>query len=288
MHPVVRLTTLLVTTVLAVSTAACGGGSSDDSTGDRVATEDRSSEGSAAPSTGPASEPTETAPTDLAGRTLVVTDITVAGKPRPVADGTQIRFRFTETEVHIDSGCNGLGGTWTLVGDTLELGPLMGTMMACEPPRTKQEQWLRTTLEAPLTVGDGSLSVGDVVFTVADREQVSPDLELAGHRWVLDSLISEQAVSSVPGGVRAWLEYDGTRLTLDAGCNRGSGKAKLRGDMLTVSGIATTKMACGPEQSEVERAVLGVLDGEVTVEIEERRLTLTAADGSGLGFTAAD
>ncbi|WP_235737688.1 META domain-containing protein [Nocardioides alcanivorans] len=233
-------------------------------------------------------EPEETVEplTELAGRTLVVTDITVAGKPRPVAKGTQIRFRFTETDVHIVSGCNGLGGTWALDGDTLTVGPLMGTMMACDPPRMDQENWLRTTLEEPITVGRTTLTIGDVEMTVADRETVSPDLELAGQRWVLDSLISDDAVSSVPGGAKAWIEYDGSRLTLNAGCNRGSGKAELNDDVLTVSAVGTTKKACDEDRMEVEQAVLAVLDGDVQVEIEERRLTLTGADGTGLGFTA--
>ncbi|WP_110205016.1 META domain-containing protein [Nocardioides daejeonensis] len=273
MHPVARLAVLPIAALLLLG--ACGTEKADD----------------AAPDDARAADRTDALPTDLgdlAGRTLVVTGITVDGEPREVAAGTQVRFAFAATQLHIDSGCNGLGGTWDRAGDTVTVGPLMGTMMACDPDRMAQEDWLRSTLEKPLTVGDGTLTAGDVVFSVDDRERVSPDLQLSGHRWQLDSLIDDQAVSSVPRGVKAWLEYDGTRLRLKGPCNDGTGTATFEDGTLTISDLSVTELGCVDDRGEVERQVLAVLTGKVGVEIVERRLTLTSPDGTALGFTAAD
>ncbi len=42
---------------------------------------------------------------------------------------------FHDGNVSVRNACNGIGGSYTLEGDTLTFGPMMGTMMACADPR---------------------------------------------------------------------------------------------------------------------------------------------------------
>lgn len=222
----------------------------------------------------------------LAGRTLVVTGATEGGEPRDLVAGSEIRLAFAESTVSITAGCNTMNGTYTTEDDQLVVGQLATTQMACPEPLMKQDTWLAEVLAAPLTVTDGELSGADVVLRVADREEISPDRELTGQRWALESLIAADAVSSV--GVEAWLEYDGTTLALDTGCNTGRATATLAGETLTLGPLMLTKRACPDALGrEVEAAIVATLDGEVGVRIEEARLTLSnASSGTGLGLVA--
>lgn len=55
-------------------------------------------------------------------------------------------------QVYGMSGVNSVRGTWTLEGGTLEIGPLVSTLMAGEPGPTATEQGLVALLGAPLQV----------------------------------------------------------------------------------------------------------------------------------------
>jgi heat shock protein HslJ len=47
-------------------------------------------------------------------------------------------------------------------------------------------------------------------------------------------------------------------------------------------------MSCGADLDRLETTIAETLAQPLTVEIADGRLTLTAPDGSGLGFAAAD
>ncbi|MFS3130850.1 META domain-containing protein [Nocardioides sp. Bht2] len=222
----------------------------------------------------------------LAGRTLVVTSVTDGGKPHPLVPDSEIRLRFEERTVSVSAGCNAMNGGYQVDGDKLVVGDLAMTQMGCPEPLMAQDAWLAEVLAEPLTIGEQELRGATVVFAVADRADVSPDVELTAGPWQLDSLIDADSVSSVAAD--ATVSYDGATLSVDTGCNTGRATASRDGDLLTVGPLMLTKMACpDPAGREVESAMLKVLDGAVEVEIEERRLTLSnPATGSGLGFVA--
>jgi heat shock protein HslJ len=225
----------------------------------------------------------------LSGRTLVVTAVTDDGRPHDLVPGSQVRFTFDDKAMGITAGCNNLSGDYTLDGDRLTVGPIGGTEMGCSAPLMDQDTWLAGLFEAPVTVGGDPLTfrAGSVVLTLADREDVSPDLPLAGTHWVLDGMIDGDAASSVPGASEAWLEVaeDGT-VTANTGCNRGSGRVTIDDATLTFGPLATTRRACAdPSAQQVERAILAVLDGETAYSITERSLTITKGD-RGLTFRA--
>jgi heat shock protein HslJ len=51
--------------------------------------------------------------------------------------------------------------------------------------------------------------------------------------------------------------------------------------------MAVTLMLCEEDANRVQDLVLSTLSGEVTYEIESDRLSIRAADGSGLDYRAA-
>jgi heat shock protein HslJ len=231
-----------------------------------------------------------TDPGMLGGRTLVVTSVTDGGKPHELVPGTQVRFTFDkDNQVGVNTGCNSMGGTFEIDGDRLVMSAMSMTEMGCPEPQMKQETWIADLLGKPITIGRDPLTftIGDVVLALVDREEVSPDLPLAGTRWRVDGLVSGDVNSSLPDGVDAWLEIaDEGKVTVNTGCNQGSGSVTTGDGTLTFGPLATTRMACADKAAqEVERAMLEVLDGETTYKIVEGSLSVTKGQ-QGLGFQA--
>ncbi len=94
----------------------------------------------------PPRSPDAAAPTAdvLAGTSWALA--TLGGQP-PI-QGTAITLNFgDDNRVSGNDGCNMFGGTYTVDGDVLKFGPLMGTLMACPEPVMKQADAFRQTLE---------------------------------------------------------------------------------------------------------------------------------------------
>jgi heat shock protein HslJ len=237
--------------------------------------------GACAAGTGTAGTPGAT-PATLDGRTFLATAIT--GR-QPVA-GTTIRITFTDGRIGVSAGCNSMAGPYRLDGGRLVAAQLATTDMGCDPDRMAQDAWLAEFLGAgPEVALDGdalALASGGTRITFLDREVADPDRPLAGTRWVLDAIVSGDAVSSVPAGVSASLRIVDGRLELDTGCNTGGGAVTVGDASLAFGAVTLTKRACPGPAAEVERAVTAVLTGEVRYTVEADLLTL---DGGGRGLT---
>jgi heat shock protein HslJ len=231
----------------------------------------------------------------LDGTSWIATTITEHGQPRAVVPGSQIRVEFTDGNISVNAGCNGMGGEYSLSEEAeLRTGTLSGTMMACDQPLMDQDQWLSGTVFAePLVASvDGdtlTLSREGLELVLTDRAVVAPDVLLEGTTWQLDGISSGDSVSSVPAGVTTptfVFASDGT-VTLDTGCNGGRSTATVSGSTITFGPVMTTKMACADKAGrQTEAAVLAVIDGAVEWSITEKTLTLTKAD-HGLVYRAA-
>jgi heat shock protein HslJ len=224
-------------------------------------------------------------PASLDGRTFLSTQ--VAGVD--LVPDTQVRLTFEDGDLSAQAGCNVMGGAYTIDGDRLTTTQLFMTEMGCDEPRQAQDEWLAAflgditfTLEGDTLV----LTDGTIRLTLADKEVVTPDQSLEGTRWVLDGIVSGDAVSSVPVGVTAAIQVAGGHVDVEAGCNMGGGSVDVTADTLTFGPIATTKMACEAGPASVESAVLGVLAGTVGYTIEADVLTVDAGS-AGLIFRAA-
>lgn len=229
------------------------------------------------------------APPTLAGRTFLSTGV----DGRALVAGSRIQLRFADgADLGASAGCNTIGGTYRLDGNVLVVTAGGMTEMGCDPERHQQDDWLAAFLSSRPTFSldgnDLTLGSGGTTIRLLDREVAEPDLPIAGPVWTLDSIISGDAVSSVPGGVVATLTVhpDGT-VELSPGCNGGSSTITTQGDQLRFGPILTTKMACQGPAGDVERTVLGVLGGgPLTFSIDASVLTLRDPNGNGLGFRA--
>jgi heat shock protein HslJ len=224
-------------------------------------------------------------PASLDGRTFLSTGIGGAD----LVPGTQVRLTFTGGDLSAQAGCNIMGGTFAIEGDRLTTTQMFMTEMGCDEPRMAQDEWLAAFLgNVTFTLAGDTLNLtnGTVRLTLVDREVVTPDQSLEGTRWVLDGIVSGDAVSSVPIGVTASIRIAGAHVDVEAGCNTGGGAVEVTADTLTFGQIVTTDMACEAGPTSVETALLGVLSGTVDYTIDADSLTLDAG-GAGLIFRAA-
>ena len=225
----------------------------------------------------------------LDGREWLSIGVTEDGADRPLVEGTRISLSFTDGQLGASAGCNSMSGVYrTDDGRLLFEGGAM-TEMGCDNERHAQDDWLIGFLGSQPSVaqeGDKlTLTSGATVITLQDREVADPDLPLTGTTWTVDSIISGDAVSSVPNGATATLVFtDDGRLELDSGCNSGGGTYEVTDGTLRVGELMTTLRACDGPAAQLEGAVMGVLNaGELEYAIEAGSLTLMAGD-QGLGL----
>jgi heat shock protein HslJ len=223
----------------------------------------------------------------LEGRTFLSSNI----DGYSLVDGTQVRLSFAHDSISASAGCNQLGGTAAIDGNTLVVGDMMQTEMGCEQALMEQDRWLGSLLQARPTLSlDGDtlrVTTADVTLVLVDREVADPDLSLVGTTWVVDGLIAGDAISSVPQNTEAsMIIADGTA-TVRTGCNTGAAGVKITDDLITFAPMALTKMACEPDAMRLEAAVTSVLQGDVSFSIEAGRLTLLTVDdrAASVGLT---
>lgn len=238
--------------------------------------------------------PSARTPSTTLDVTYVVTGATEKGAKRALAPGSEIRLAFSEGQLRITAGCNSMSGAYRLDGSRLSVESLATTEMGCDQPLMEQDAWVAGLFAEPvrLTTGnDAAIISGDVVLTLADREQVSPDKPLVGTTWVLDSIGSggpDGAASSVPQGVEASFRIaeDGT-VTVNDGCNGSGGTVEVEEATIVWSQRDTELKAClDPGVRDVEAAVSEVLAGRTSFTLDEKVLRVTKGDRF-LGFRAS-
>ncbi len=257
----------LVALLLAAACASGGGGATAEPT---------SPQASAAPA---GDAPNDA---DLEGRTFIVTH----ADGHAIVPGSEISFTFARGQLGISAGCNQMGGAFQVRDGVLSVGDMMMTEMGCEEPLMAQDGWISAFVggAALMLHGDTlTLTRDGTTLTAMDRSVVKPDLPIEGTTWVVDGLIVDRAVSSMPVGVTAMLQFAAGKVDVDAGCNKGAGTAEISETAITFGPIATTKMACGDVAMAVEMHVLRVLQGDVAWTIDGDSLTLLGAGG---GLTA--
>jgi heat shock protein HslJ len=224
----------------------------------------------------------------LDGRQFVVTGVV----GHDLVDGSELRITFQDGSLSANAGCNTMNGGYSFDGSTMQLEMLATTEMACPDALMAQDDFLAELLTSGPTVelDDDVLTIssGEVTLTLLDREVAEPDVALEGVTWQLDSLVSDDAVSSVPAGVESTLVFgdDGT-VGVDTGCNSGSGTVEVGDGTLTFGPLATTLRFCEGDAGDVEAVVTSTLQGEVDYAIDSDVLSIRAADGSGLDYRAA-
>lgn len=224
---------------------------------------------------------------ELDGTSWIATTLTEHGQPRALAPGSQLRLDFADGRIKVDAGCNAISGSYRLSEESqLSVGDLSSTTMGCDQALMDQDTWVsQSVFNAPLLASvDGdtlTLSREGLEVVLTDRTRAAPDALLEGTSWQLDGIRTGDTVADVPAGATVptfTLAPDGT-VTLDTGCNSGSGTATVTGSTITFGPLATTKKACaGQAGRQTEAAVLAVLTGTADWAISQRTLTVTQGD----------
>lgn len=249
---------------------------------------------SPSPSPTPNPSPNGIAPAGLDGRQFLSTRVTIGGAPFDLIANTRIRLTFgPDGNLGANAGCNIMGGNYVLDGNRIVWTGGGMTEMGCDPPRHAQDDWLAEFLGSGFTFvlngNELTLTSGDTVITLLDREEAEPDQPLGGPTWILTSLIvGADAVSSVPAGVSASMTFNADGgVDIQFGCNSGGGRYAVDGDSITFTDLIQTEMACAGAAGQVESAVIAVLTSDaITFTVEAGSLTLTGANGNGLQFIA--
>jgi heat shock protein HslJ len=224
-------------------------------------------------------------PTSLDGRTFLSTKVV----GHDLVPSSTVRLTFQGDQLGISAGCNHMGGAYSIADGTLTTGQMAMTDMACDEPLMAQDTWVAAFVGgAAVDLAGDTLTLrhADVTMTLTDREVADPDRPLEGTRWVVDGIVTGDAVSSVPAGVTAALTISNGRMQVEAGCNSGGAPITSTDTTMTIGPLVLTKRACEPAAGAVEQAVTAVLAGEIGYEIEADVLTLTT-DGAGLMLRAA-
>ena len=201
----------------------------------------------------------------------------------PVAGTSLTLFFGNDDQAGGDAGCNTYGGSFTVKGSSLTFGPMMSTMMACEPPIMDQEQaYLKALGETKsfegsadkLTLKDGS---GKELAVFAPFKPSA----LEGEWQAIAINNGKEAVVSVMNGttVTALFGADGT-LTGNDGCNTYNTTYTTDGDKITIGPIATTRMACEQAVMDQETAYLTALAKAATYSLGKGTLELRDAVGA--------
>jgi heat shock protein HslJ len=231
--------------------------------------------------------------TGLDGREFVSVLVTVNGESTPLVTGTKIRLSFSNGMIGVSAGCNTMSGPYSLAkSGILAVDQLATTDMGCEQNLMQQDQWLANLVTAkPNLILDGNdlkLTSDKTEIDFLDREQAEPDQSLVGITWGLTTVINGDVASSIPQGVTATLLFDDKgAFTFNDGCNAGGGQYVVDGDVLHLSMVVTTTMACPGDRGSLGASVHDVLnDGDVTFSIDHTTLSLQVAQ-HGLQYDAA-
>ena len=180
--------------------------------------------------------------------------------------------------------CNSYAGPFVLDGDSVEIGPLAGTLIACEQDLMDAQDAFISALEAADSVeitDDRLVLTGPddvrLAFDALDRYQA-----LVGD-WDVVNLATADAVTGPVDGTEPTVSFadDGT-VSATTGCNDGSGEGQLEGHALTSGPLAATFRTCDSPEGvmDQEAALFQALEDTAQMSVAGDTLTLLRADGT--------
>jgi heat shock protein HslJ len=210
-----------------------------------------------------------------------VTDEALATLTRPPT------LRFDSGRVQAFSGCNSLAGSYSVDGNRVTFGKLVGTLMACAPPVMAIESAFNKTLtgtlrvrivKSELTLASESDSTSELVFMA----QPPPTIE--GVAWEITLLDNgRQALASPLAGTSLTMLFKDGSISGTAGCNTFQGKYTRQDNRLMIGPVAATRKFCAPEGvMDQERRFLAAIESAASWTIEGDVLDLRRANATGL------
>ena len=235
--------------------------------------------------------PASLPPTDLAGTKWVLSSYVADDEDVDAAAVAALDFGADRSTLSGTTGCNGFGGTYSQDGSTLsiELGPM--TLVACtDDATTAQERAIVDGLPRVASfTASGQLALLDdngVAVLIYDPNTAG----LEGTSW------TATGVNNGTGGVQSTALTStisaafaaGGALSGFAGCNQYNATYATSGaDGLTITNVATTRMACDEEAMTLESQYTAALAKVATYSLSGLTLTLRDAEGATQATFAA-
>jgi heat shock protein HslJ len=208
-----------------------------------------------------------------------------ADSPTPAVEGVDAGLTFNEDgTITGTSGCNGLGGDYSVEGDQITFGEFVSTLMACDDPIMAQEDAAHKVMAgtASYTIEGDTLTItkDDMVLVLTRGKQgaVQPPaaspVTLTG-TWKLSAFRVDDVLTSALADTEAKLTFneDGT-VTGTSGCNEFGGSYTVEGDQITFKDIVSTLMACDTPIMKQEEAFQQVLAESATYTIIDTTLRI--------------
>lgn len=230
---------------------------------------------------------------ELTGRTFLSESVTRDGVAAELVAGTRIEFFFPGLgALQVQAGCNILLVDLGIDADRLLVDSVGTTDMGCEPELHAQDEWLAELLRgSPTWRLDGdtlTLTDGATTLTLVDRRVADPDRPLAGTRWLIDTVVSPAAASSLPAAAEgtAWLLIEGETFQASTGCRDLSGRVSVEGGRISFHDVVQTDLVCADELAGIDEVIRTVLSSSVEFTVEADRLRLDHPEGLGLSLRA--
>jgi len=184
---------------------------------------------------------------------------------------------FASGTVTGNAACNGYSGTYATSGSKMTISQVLGTQMSCGPVADAIEAAYlgRLAKVATYAIDGTTLTLSDASGATILSYSVSTE-SLTGN-WNINAYLqaNNQAFNSVVNGSSPTAVFgaDGS-LSGTTGCNSFTGTYTVKGDALTISPLATTRVACAPNLSDQEAGILAALQTATHFEVTRGRATL--------------
>lgn len=211
---------------------------------------------------------------------------TSAGETVDAIRDSGARAEFENGELSGTSGCNRFFGPYKVDGNSISIGPLGTTLMACPEPLMEQEFGFTSSLQSAATyeISGDTLTLSDAAGEVVVTFVEGAPLGLANTHWIANGVNNGRGgVQSVVVGneITALFSEDGS-ISGSAGCNNYSGTYEVDGENISFGPLVANERFCGePEGTmEQEHEYLAALQTVATWNIDGDLLDLRTAEGS--------
>jgi len=195
--------------------------------------------------------------------------------------GQAVTAQFESGRISGTSGCNRYTGSYTLEADRVVLGPLAGTMMACDEPIMALEGAFLKAFSGTVhyAIQDGRLSITAASGTRLVFE-AEPARSIEGVSWSVTNYNNgRQAVVGLEADTKITLAFQDGIARGNAGCNDYHAAYTLDGSRLSVKAPASTRMMCpGEARMRQEHDFLAALETAATWSVAGSQLELRTAD----------